>query len=102
MSVVVSDAAATVAAVAAGLAGTLYLGRKTVRFLRALDKLSKLVEHELTNNSGASMKDELHAVAVAVGVLQSDVQRNSHRLETLEALTILGYKSPEHEEGKPQ
>lgn len=89
-----SDIPATLAAVAAGVAGSLYLGRKLVRFLRALDRISRLVEHELTNNGGSSMKDDVHGIAVNVGMLQSDFRELGRRVETLEALELLGYKRP--------
>lgn len=90
----IDQAAATVAAVAAGIAGAIYLTRKTVRFLRALDRLARLIEHELTNNAGSSMKDDLHSVAVNVGKLQGDFRDLGTRVETLEALEILGYRRP--------
>lgn len=97
--VTIPDVAAWLAAVAAGLAAALYLGRKLVRFLRALDRLSRLVEHELTNNGGSSMKDDVHGIAVNVGMLQREFHELGKRVETLEALEILGYKRPKPKRG---
>lgn len=56
--------------VSAALAGMLYLGRQTWRLFQVLERIT----YELSPNHGASMKDDLSAVAVAVGDLQAQVR----------------------------
>lgn len=56
--------------VAAALAALLYLGRQTWKLFQVLERIT----YELSPNHGASMKDDLSAVAVAVGELQSQVR----------------------------
>lgn len=56
--------------VSAALAGLLYLARQTWRAFRVMERLSDVVQHELSPNTGSSMKDDVAAIAVAVGQLQ--------------------------------
>lgn len=67
-----TDTATTVAAVAAGVAGGIYLARQLWRLVRGIQRVHELVTHELTHNGGGSMKDDLAAIATAVGQLQGD------------------------------
>lgn len=68
---------------AAALAGVVYLIRQLLAAARVLDRLHTLVDHELTRNGGSSMKDDVAAIAVAVGQLQADVEdiRNDKEAE---------------------
>lgn len=59
--------------VSAALAALLYLARQGWRLFKLLELLSSIVQHELSPNTGNSMKDDVAAIAVAVGKLQSDV-----------------------------
>lgn len=61
--------------VSAGLAALLYLGHQAWRLFHALDKLQQIVTHELSPNSGTSMKDDVVAIAQSVGKLQADVEQ---------------------------
>lgn len=56
--------------VAAALAGLLYMSRQGWKFFQVLERIA----YELSPNHGASMKDDLSAVARAVGELQAQVQ----------------------------
>lgn len=56
--------------IAAALAALLYLGRQTWKLFQVLERIT----YELSPNHGASMKDDLSAVAVAVGELQGQVR----------------------------
>lgn len=69
----VTETAAMVAAIAAGVAGLLYLARLAWGFFTSVQRIHELITHELTHNSGGSMKDNLTATAQAVGQLQADV-----------------------------
>lgn len=52
----------------AALAAMLYLGRQS----RSLFRVLAHITHELSPNGGSSMKDDITAVALAVGQLQAD------------------------------
>lgn len=71
------ETAAAAAAIAAGVAGVLYLSQLAARaLLRAwgtLHGLAELVTHELEHNGGGSIKDDVVGIAVAVGQLQRQV-----------------------------
>lgn len=56
--------------VAAALAALLYLARQTWKLFQVLERIT----YELSPNHGSSMKDDLSAVAVAVGELQGQVR----------------------------
>lgn len=56
--------------IAAALAALLYLGRQVWKLFQVLERIT----YELSPNHGASMKDDLSAVAVAVGELQGQVR----------------------------
>lgn len=56
--------------VAAALAALLYLARQTWKLFQVLERIT----YELSPNHGSSMKDDLSAVAVAVGQLQGQVR----------------------------
>ena len=71
MSNVLELATAT-AVIAAGLAGLVYMVRASVRFARSVLSIHDLIQRELSENSGGSIKDEVAAIAVAVGGLQRD------------------------------
>jgi hypothetical protein len=58
----------------AALAAMLYLTRQFWRGFKVLEKLADVVNHELSPNSGTSMKDDVAAIAVAVGDLQANVK----------------------------
>lgn len=60
--------------VSAALAGLLYVARQVWRGFKVVERLSDIVQHELSPNTGSSMKDDVAAIAVAVGRLQSDVE----------------------------
>ena len=62
------------ALVAAALAALGYVSRQVWRGFKILDKVSDIVLHELRPNSGSSMKDDVAAIARAVGQLQADVK----------------------------
>jgi ABC-type sugar transport system substrate-binding protein len=79
------------AVAAAGLAGGVYLFGKARAFFKAIEKAAGLLTSELTNNSGTSMKDnveaaaeDLHGIAVAVGILQRTMNDQAARIEALE------------------
>jgi hypothetical protein len=74
MSTSVLEASTATAVIAAGLAGLAYLTRAALRFARSVLSIHDLIQRELSQNSGSSMKDELAAVAVAVGQLQGQVE----------------------------
>lgn len=59
--------------ISAALAAMLYLSRQIWRGFRMMELLASVVEHELTPNTGSSMKDDVAAIAVAVGRLQGDL-----------------------------
>jgi hypothetical protein len=58
--------------VSAALAGLVYLSRQVWRGFKLMERLAELLQHELSPNSGTSMKDDVAAIAVAVGQLQAD------------------------------
>lgn len=60
--------------VSAALAGLVYLSRQVWRGFRLMERLAEVVQHELSPNTGSSMKDDVAAIAVAVGQLQADFQ----------------------------
>lgn len=63
-----------VSLVAAALGALGYLIRKLRRAVRVLDAIDHLVDHELTHNGGTSIKDDITAIAQAVGGLQADLR----------------------------
>lgn len=58
---------------AAALAALGYLGRQAYAGFRVVQRVHDLLEHELTPNGGSSMRDELTAVARAIGAVQLEV-----------------------------
>lgn len=75
--------------VSAALAGLIYLGRQTWRGFKVVEKLASVVEHELSPNTGSSMKDDVAAIAVAVGQVQRDVADLTESKETAHGLLQL-------------
>lgn len=76
-----------IAAVAAGVAGLVYLVKalryvaRGVRWLfDAIEVIHDLVTRELDHNHGSSMKDDLYGVAVALGTLQREHEEDRRRL----------------------
>lgn len=65
---------ASVVAAAAFLTATAYLFRLLREAVRRLLALNELAEQELTRNHGSSMKDDIHGIAVTVGLLSRDVE----------------------------
>lgn len=66
--------------VSAALAALLYLTQKMWRGFRIIERLAEVVQHELSPNSGSSMKDDIGelkadvaSIAIAVGEVQVDV-----------------------------
>lgn len=70
----VEQVMATIAVVAAGIAGLAYMARGLWRFIRSVQSIHELIQTELTQNSGGSMKDEVAAIAVQVGQLQGNLR----------------------------
>lgn len=73
------EVAALTGAIAAALAGLLYIARKVRRLVHFLDRIEaatsesgRIIDRELTRNSGSSMKDQ--------------VEKNSRNLATLSGL----------------
>lgn len=64
---------ALVSLLAASLAALGYLARQAWRGFQLVQRVHDLLEHELTPNGGSSMRDELIAVARALGAVQRDV-----------------------------
>lgn len=58
--------------VAAALAALGFIVRMTWKGFRVVERVHELVDHELTPNDGSSMRDDVAAIAVAVGELQRD------------------------------
>lgn len=75
--------AAVIAALAAGLAGLLYLARHVVKGIRAtmrtVSAVHTIVERELTNGGGTGLKEDVHAVAVVVGEVQGQLDELERR-----------------------
>lgn len=92
--------------VAAGVAGLLYLAGKTRRLFVAVERMSHLVSGELTSDREAatesSVKDDVHAIAVAVGRLEGAFDEVAGRVSALEAMTLLDWQTlqePLHRKG---
>lgn len=88
------------AAVAAGLTGLGYLTRQVRRGARkvremvdAVRAIRHLVERELDHNHGSSMKDDIHGMAVAIGLLQRARESDRRRLDR--ALRLAAKHHPE-------
>jgi hypothetical protein len=77
----VSEAALWVAAIAAGVAGLVYLGRGARKGLQAIGAIQDIVERELEHNHGSSIKDDVHGMAVAIGKLQRDREEDRELLD---------------------
>lgn len=69
---------------AAFLTATGYLIRKGKKLMRMLHAMHALIQHELTHNHGTSMKDDVHASAVAIGALSRQVDSLDERLDNVE------------------
>lgn len=85
---------------AAVVAGVLYLGAKLRRGVHIFDVLLQLVRdvdhrtsRELDHNHGGSMKDDVTGMAVSVGKLQRDQDRDAARLDA--ALAIAARHHPD-------
>lgn len=50
-----------------------------------ISAIHRLVSRELERNHGSSMKDDMHGIAVSVGMMQRQVDDLDQRLRTLEA-----------------
>jgi len=61
-----------IAAYAAALAGLVYLARLVRKAVIKLDAIDKLTSRELERNHGSSMKDDVHGMAIALGILQRE------------------------------
>lgn len=59
------------------------LGGVLVELVKARKRQDKVV-HEVTSNSGSSMKDAMARIEDAIGELRKGQSRNSERLATLE------------------
>lgn len=77
-----------VAAVATGVAAVVYIFGRSRQLFRMIERAANLLNTELTNNSGSSMKDsvesaadDLHGIAVAVGRLQHHVDNMAAQVE---------------------
>lgn len=99
------DTLALVAALAAATAGILYLGRQVWRFFVAAQQVHDLLTHELNHNGGGSMKDDVAATAVAVGIVQRDLndlarQKNLEhsliQLEVTRLAALIEHHHPTH------
>jgi hypothetical protein len=81
--------------VAAALAALLYMARQTWKLFQVLERIT----YELSPNHGASMKDDLSAVAVAVGQLQGqvrDLQAGKDAAHTFLQLQLDGLEAEIH------
>lgn len=58
---------------AAALAALGYLTRQVWRGFQVIQRIHDVVNHELAPNSGSSMKDDIAAMAVALGHVQADL-----------------------------
>jgi hypothetical protein len=97
----VEGAAQTVAVLAAGLAGLWFILRGAWRVVRAAQSVYELLHTELTHNHGGSMKDEVAAIAVAVGKLQADLTDLAEAKDTDHALIRLQLETLGHELTRP-
>lgn len=79
--------------VAASLAALLYLARQVWKLFKVLDRIT----YELSPNHGTSMKDDLSAVAVAVGELQGQVRDLATGKDTAHQLLQLQIDGLGHE-----
>lgn len=75
--------------VSAALAGLIYIGRQLWRGFRVMERLVDIVQHELSPNTGSSMKDDVAAIARSVGFLQRDVKQLTEDKETAHELLQL-------------
>lgn len=96
--------------VSAALAALAYLSRMVWRGFRLVEQVGELLQHELTHNSGSSMKDDLAAIAVAVGRLQADMhdlattKETAHTVLQIQLDTIvdeLGMEPTSHRHRRP-
>lgn len=69
---------------AAFLGAVGYLWRKGKRLVRLLIAMHALIEHELTHNSGTSIKDDVAGLAVAMGAVSRQVDNIDDRLDNVE------------------
>jgi hypothetical protein len=84
---------------AAALAGLLYLARQLWRGFKIVERVADVVQHELSPNTGSSMKDDVAAIARAVGQLQSDVTELTRDKDTAHAALQLQLDAITHELG---
>lgn len=94
------DWAATVAGVAAGVAGLGYLARLVWRGAVKLDRINELVSRELTHNHGSSMKDDLHGIAVALVETQRQVDDLTGHVTRLTELSVKNHPDDWKELGR--
>ncbi len=79
------------------LAGRLLTGvRFVVRVFHAIDAAAPVILKELQHNSGSSMKDDMHGLALSVGDLQ---RRVGDQEKQLKALTDEVRARPQHSRG---
>lgn len=88
-----SEAAIYVAAIAAGVAGLIFLAAKIRNVVQSIVAIQHIVERELEHNHGSSMKDDTHGMAVAIGQLQRDRDDDRRRLNG--ALRLAAKHHPE-------
>ena len=88
-----SGAATWVTGSAAVLAAVVYLTAQARRMLRrvrnglrAIAAIHDIVERELEHNHGSSMKDDVHGMAVAIGVLQREHDEDRRVVQMLLAI----------------
>lgn len=89
----VYETAVLIAAVAAAVAGLVYLARGARNVVQAIAAIQHIVERELEHNHGSSMKDDTHGMAVAIGKLQRDRDDDRRRLNR--ALRLAAKHHPE-------
>lgn len=85
--------------VSAALAALLYMGRQVWRLFHALDRLQHIVTHELSPNSGTSMKDDVVRIAQNVGQLQADMAQLVQDKQLAHELLQLQLNTVAHELG---
>lgn len=78
-------AAGWVAVIAAGVAGAVYLARLAAKGFRAVSTMAELVERELQPNHGSSIKDDVHGMAVALGITQRRLDQVERDVQHLQA-----------------
>lgn len=78
-----------------------YLWRKGKRLVRLivaihalLEQAATVVGHELTHNSGSSMKDDVAGLAVAMGAVSRQIDNIDDRLDNVETVLTQHLRGP--------